>query len=659
MNLYLTGWECNGVRAPDMSIDLTESGSVPQVSLVQMPNGTGKTTTKELLKATLDGSAETWSPDHVLQFRQTNSMGSAGRFTVHLSTDEEPVSIILNLDFEEGVATYQTQAPSLGGIRNGHQPPSVLDRFLKPEFVGLFVFDGELAETLLDSNETEASEAIDTLSQLYLLDELRREAEAYWNDLASAQGATTEQGLKTKQNKLARVQQRLKELQQKKERLERDYDDINERLVTLNAQKHERIGRNEGNRQKRDEYNEIIAEVDNEEARVLYETIILARNPNTLSATFRERLSKLKHHLDTLRLPESTSKQFFTELSRQDTCVCGRPLDDTHKEAVLEHAETYLDSDESGVINKLKSDIDQTGAMISDEPEEHSFNYLVDYLQSLDQRRRDARSRLESIESELKAQGDEEFERIVSEIKVAENTLSKHKKLLEKLSLPESNEPENEPTKMVSIPALQAEETKLSDQISEITNTVELRKKCETIKAIAQRTKNRVRESIKSKILDRSNQRLREILSHEPILIDSIDSSIKLANQTGASVGQTLAVGYTFLMSLFESRQNSFPFVVDSPANALDIPRRKEIARFIPKLCHQFVAFTISTEREGFVDPLCRNARSINFLTVYRNSPGNKHLIDSLPEDLIPAGNQAAVVHGEQYFRVFDIESEE
>ena len=51
MKIELLGWSSRGLRCPDIDVELTQHGKVLPVSLIQMPNGTGKTTTLELLMA--------------------------------------------------------------------------------------------------------------------------------------------------------------------------------------------------------------------------------------------------------------------------------------------------------------------------------------------------------------------------------------------------------------------------------------------------------------------------------------------------------------------------------------------------------------------------------------------------------------------------------
>ena len=65
MKIELLGWSSVGLRCPDVEIQLTMHGKVAPVSLIQMPNGTGKTTTLDMLMATLNGVAEKWTPEKV------------------------------------------------------------------------------------------------------------------------------------------------------------------------------------------------------------------------------------------------------------------------------------------------------------------------------------------------------------------------------------------------------------------------------------------------------------------------------------------------------------------------------------------------------------------------------------------------------------------
>ena len=68
MRLQILGWESNGLRCADSKIDL-ESGGVKKLNLIQMPNGTGKTTTLGLIQAAMTGDANTWSSKKIQTYK--------------------------------------------------------------------------------------------------------------------------------------------------------------------------------------------------------------------------------------------------------------------------------------------------------------------------------------------------------------------------------------------------------------------------------------------------------------------------------------------------------------------------------------------------------------------------------------------------------------
>ncbi|MFD6443306.1 hypothetical protein ACFWDG_26900, partial [Peribacillus sp. NPDC060186] len=76
---------------------------------------------------------------------------------------------------------------------------------------------------------------------------------------------------------------------------------------------------------------------------------------------------------------------------------------------------------------------------------------------------------------------------------------------------------------------------------------------------------------------------------------------------------------YAFMATLFRSTERELPFIVDSPANSIDNRVREEVANLIPHLTKQFIAFTISSERGNFVNPLDQASKGeVNYLTIFR-----------------------------------------
>lgn len=87
MRFEILGWESEGLRCPDMKVDLHKDGVIPKVSIIQMPNGTGKTTTLDMLKVSLSGQATKWDGQKIRGYRRPGEDKNKGKFIVNLRVD--------------------------------------------------------------------------------------------------------------------------------------------------------------------------------------------------------------------------------------------------------------------------------------------------------------------------------------------------------------------------------------------------------------------------------------------------------------------------------------------------------------------------------------------------------------------------------------------
>jgi DNA sulfur modification protein DndD len=175
---------------------------------------------------------------------------------------------------------------------------------------------------------------------------------------------------------------------------------------------------------------------------------------------------------------------------------------------------------------------------------------------------------------------------------------------------------------------------------------------------ILRRTGEIAREEIKRELIVTCNEMIGRVLVNDPLRIESIDKSLRLSGQSGASVGQTLSVGYVFLMSVLNRGNNDLPLVVDSPANPIDAGVRRRIGALIPKLTKQFVGFTINTEREGFVPALQSASDDVRYLTMFRRTAGTERLMSGVPADRAVVTDGSVLVNDRAFFEKFDLEEE-
>lgn len=622
--------------------------SPAKVALIQMPNGTGKTTTLRMLTATLTGIANNWRPEEVRNMRRVDDPRDRGRFRVDLIADGKKVTFELILDFDEGQAIYRTTTPSTGGVIQKWEPPPELRRFLTTEFIKLFVFDGEFADRLLSQEGNEAERAIDALCQLYLLDEVSDSAQKDWENAVRGAGASTVAGQTMALNKLEKIKKQLKRAMDAQEDARKKLNFSKHQLATLD----DKIDRHIlGQTNLRDQHEQAVAE--REAARTLLEsklsdTMRQIRFPNSLDPSFGEALISLKDNLDRLKLPEATSRQFFSELAEEELCVCGRPLDEQTREAIIKRSKLYLGQDEAGSINALKKDIDTyCGTSVDDHPKalESSLREMIGAMNSL----QGATQAVQALKQSLIENGDDALESL-------QKDRDKHADIvveMEDLLADIEGEPtgSDDPEATWCLKTLNAAKKDAEAKLSKITNTLELKRQTEVIRNLADRAKEISRSHIRYALRDECNKMLKTVLRNDPLEIESIGRCLSIKNQEGASVGQTLSIGYTFLMSLLSRGNNRFPLVVDSPCGSLGAGRRETIGGLIPKLCDQFITFVIDKERDDFLPALEASCNgSIKYFTAFRNSAETEALRTNLPKHGVTRTDTAILVEDRDYF---------
>ena len=211
--MRILGWKAQGLRCPDHEINCVGSDGNPYlVTLIQMPNGTGKTTTLDLLRAALSGAAikPGWDRHKVSELQRRNSDEPDGFFEVRLLLNNRRTTVVMEFDFENGRVFYKTTHGP--GRRDGFHPPPDFRRFMNENFVNFYVFDGELAQHLLDRDYTDAQIVVENLFQINTFDTMVGKVSEYWDKITQNVSATEERGLSRRQNRLKSLKERLTSL---------------------------------------------------------------------------------------------------------------------------------------------------------------------------------------------------------------------------------------------------------------------------------------------------------------------------------------------------------------------------------------------------------------------------------------------------------------
>jgi DNA sulfur modification protein DndD len=650
--LRILGWQAEGLRCPDheLSFQLDDQGSVHPITLIQMPNGTGKTTTLLLLRAALSGEADRggWAPARVRGFRKSTAT-TKGSFRLALYCSAGRVTISMEFDFIQNIVKYKTTHGS--GIQDGFRPPRDIKKFLRPELVECFVFDGELAHRLLDHEHTNAETVMEHLFQLSVFGHAVEAVRDYWERATARNSAKEERGYTRRKNKVDAIKSRLRLLRSEQSTKLRALATVEDELREMHSKFAERLAHQR-------QLSELLrtAEVEfttanGQVAESVRSVISAMHDPHALSATFAAEMVALKKHLDRVKLPEHSAREFFIELAEEVNCVCGRPHTDETRDAVRTQSAKYLGTDAVALLNAMKSDIaDQIG----DDTGAHARELHARVGELEDRVRASVERKTEC--DEIRARGvsnDPVLHNADDKIKEKEDRRDTLKAELARYvdTTDSANDDETYGIKVLER-RLKNAETKLA----EIAGTMALKAKRDVLVSIFNAAHLAARTGIGQEITADTNARIQSIMPNNAIRVHEVRKCLMLDGQDGGSVGETLSVAYAFLATLFNRSEHVLPFVVDSPANPIDLRVRERVAELIPQLGSQFIAFTISSERQQFLIPLEGKAkRPIQYLTLFRRGAAP---LDGAETTATAETSDAYCVSGRDFFHGFHLDTE-
>lgn len=653
--MRILGWKAHGLRCPDHEINCADSDGEPfPISLIQMPNGTGKTTTLALLRAALSGSAVPpgWDRLKVAEFKKRNSTETDGLFEVTLLLNDRRATIRMEFDFENGRVAYKTTHGH--GLRDGFHPPSDFRRFMNANFVNFYVFDGELAQHLLDREYTDAQSVVENLFQMNAFNAMSRKVGEYWEEKTQSVGATEERGLSRRQNRVKSLRARLTELRSQRKSRQEYRDELAAQLQKKqDAYDHEI--KKEDARSK--ELTEAETKVERLKAKVREEALEVLdrmRDPHALSSSFATSMMSLKDGLDKVKLPESAAREFFEDLASEPECVCGRPIDEEIAATIRTRAGRYLGTDDVALLNSMKTAIKDAIGEVPDFGE-RDLNSKLSSLSTAVEEERNARNDLDALRLDAE-QSDPAVKSARDEI---ENLRSQIDDVDDELEKFDGKDQGQNDEKTFGIEVLEKRLDDAERKLAEITRTLTEKAKRDQLITIIDNAHSKARHGITSELCEQANNRISELMPNNNILIDRIEQNLILRGQEGGSVGETLSIAYAFLATLFHRSDHQLPFVVDSPAGPIDLAVRPKIGELIPNLTGQFIAFTISSERERFIAPLQRASNTdIQFVTLFRK--GSAELESAArSKGLVTETGDSLNVAGEDFFNEFQLDEEE
>ncbi len=595
-----------------------------------MGNGGGKTTTTSLIRAALSGAEPT---EAFVKALRPEDGATNGSFELDLTVDGALHRIRLAFDYLSGASKVTTARAATvgGGMVEIHSLPSDSGTLKSPEFVELFVFDGELARKIRDNGSDRASRAIETLYGIDKLAGLRDQVEK----LLEAE-QTRVSGI-TRAKEKGWVQKHKTDLdnaQAKLAALERKRDELAARKATETAEC-ERLTKEIGdqiaqNKVAQAELDELTGQLNGVDLAILQKTGALRTRltspflaaPNSLA-----RLRELGSQLQELKLPESATAEFFHELSQAEECVCDREITPDIREKIVAKAATFMGSDESGVLNSMKTMVRGT----SDDPA--ALDEPVETLKArLRERQRITQQLHRKRAAWIKAGGDE----LADKQKLADAHRAEAAKLDAELERLESADPSFQLTHGLgweqNIPKCREVVAAREETYNTSKGTHELLVQSRATQAVLQAIEKEALNRIKEKVRRATNTKLAKLVPGEQLEVVRIGKSLELSSRNltrkeNVSEGQSLSIAYAYLASLFEEATHRLPFVIDSPAIPLDSEMRREVIKVVPELFEQTIMFVISTERKDFAERFY-GRDGARFITLVRGEAGAAEQLD-------------------------------
>lgn len=609
MKMSILGIEYKNIRKiSELKLSFVDAnGKAIKNNFVMMANGTGKTTTMELIKGLMDGSAADWSAKKIKTFAPTTSHSDVGVFSIAVKFDERQYKYFLYMNYKTGTANIKTTTTTLGGMEDGRHLPDALKGIFTPEFVRRFVFDGEQAEKTMDSSSNEAEETIRYLYRLDELDEIIATNQRILSEIQDAEGSkgsksslsnlrTRQEGVKTTISKLqkraAHLRKDIKTFEDEQNEKITQRDALDKNYETLNQEKQEILNLQQHNK-------------DSIDAQIS-EIIRLSKSPYLISQEFCDRMYGLGSSMTKLKLPKTISKDFFVELAHAKDCICGRCIGESEKKTILENAEKYLGSDQQSVLNAIKSSLMACSY-------DSSLSDAFTKLSKLREEANRLQTRLNTNAEKLLKAGGEEAAKLKARTDELEKYIAVSKYQLDIIeSKDENNEELTEDNNLYKAQLLYKD---YEHKIASATRTNAALYRKEVVESLVFAIKEQATAELKKEIIRKANEKIQKVITDDFIEIDNIDRYIKLKERSGASQGQTLGIAYCFLGTLFEDSELEFPFIIDSPTGSMDFDKREAVADIIPKVFNQMISFVQSAEVKRFADRFYDNPDA-QYLTI-------------------------------------------
>ena len=672
MQIYISKIKSEGLRCPDMEFVFNNN-----ISLLQMPNGTGKTTLLELTKRALSGKA--FTSKEVSDLKDPNASKDKGIFELELkltdSKKEAKITIRNEFSFDKNMHLYSTHKDEYNrkfldsdvseGFILSYAPPSDIKPFLLEEIVDLFVLEGSYVKSLLNDSSDQAERAINAFTGINYLKEARGHVDRYYKKVSVKGNAPNEakieklkQTCKELENWISQVEKSLekkkRELQEKKEQS----DKLKVGIKTSQLDKEELDKLN-----KAEEKAKGILRSASEE---FFQRL---QNPIAINNQVRLGLNEFNKTLGRLKLPGDATESFFNELCEDPECICGNQMTEQMVTKIKKNSKIYLSGEWQGSLNKVKRDIKNLEVDISENPMEETINAY-----------KEARANYEAAHNEVikyetvqTGNTDKNLHKLVEKV----DKLSSQIRELE-IQIKDITKDDQNPIKdiiksfnplylanNINIPDLKRIQKYHEDKLADAQGNKKLKNTADLLKKLLEDSEELARQNINKKIVAGINSKIDSLLiGDDSLKVKDIKGNLILS-KSKASQGQSLTLAYSFVMTLLDRSNHEFPLIVDHPFEGIQEETRNEISQALPNVCNQYLGFLINSEKLGSIKDWDKEDQGfrltdakISYITAFRKTKTTKKIIEETDKKILLTTRNGALSYDEGFFDNFRINKE-
>ena len=647
MKLNLLGWKCEGLRCPDFNIqlDYNESSSA---TFLQMPNGTGKTTTLRLLKRSL--YKHDFKSTEIDEYKAKNSeYKKEGFFQAKFSVEGKIFYTTIKFDFEKKTYNYLSSLTDEGGQLSDFKLPEEIENIVDKELVDLLFVDLEQdVKPMFRSHQTGAQEAIRKFCKINLLKNIINDFEEYKNKKRkeNVKSGNIQTEINTEETRINKILNKIIEVEKKVEEY-KNYLNETENEYTEGKRRLDEILENDTqHKNKIKEYENRRDNIKSKYDEILIKNFESIKTVGTYENTLKIEVIKFVNDLDEMGLPEEEVRIFFDKILKKENCICGELLTAEKIKIIEKEMNSFISIKEAGIITAIKAIVNEN--INKKEPADLKLNSkkIQEYKQELDALTENIklirdRALKDDIDLSKKIESLEENRAIKREF--LDKTINQEWKA-------KHNEENTE-----SLISLKEQKKIVEKKLAELSGTRDIEEKVLKLTEIIEEAMKAAENQISKEITLECNKKINIMLTKNPIFINSIEKNIVLDGQLEGSTGQEARIGIIFLLTILERSTIQFPLIVDTPVKGMDNAAKRRTAHFISELKSQFLCFVIDSDKPNFTDEFYNlNKQNSNFITAFRRSDEFDKIANL--EDSNQVKNlsyNGQVIHGYNFFTKF------